>query len=79
MRIACSSNCVTALGVTFLLAIKYPLKQEEIPIKIKENGNILSAGMARLSSNSVVAMNSAPKNTVRYIYPRTSRYQAISN
>ena len=46
------------------LAIKYPLKQEVIPINGRDSGRILSAGTARMSPKNRDAINSAPKNTV---------------
>ena len=57
----CSVIWDTALGDAFLLAIKYPLRQEEIPIKVSEKGKILSAGTARISPKSFPAIKSAPK------------------
>lgn len=62
--IPCSKIWESALGVTRLTAMKYPRKQEEIPINGKEKGRILRADKALMSPIKVSAINSAAKNTV---------------
>ena len=51
-------------GVAFLLAMKYPRIQEEIAIKGREKGSILSDKTALLSPIRVLAIISAPKKTI---------------
>ena len=60
---ACSKIWVRALGVTLLSAMKYPLTQEETPIKGRENAIILRAGSALISPIIQREINLAPKNT----------------
>ena len=58
---ACSKSCETAFGGTLRRAIKYPRRQEVIPIKGSDKGRILRAGTARISPIKRSAINSAPK------------------
>lgn len=62
MRISCSNIWELEAGAVFFRAMKYPLKQEDIPINGRDMVRVLRASAARGSPTMVSAIKSAPKN-----------------
>ena len=59
-------------------AIKYPLKQEEIPINGSESGKIFSAGIVRLSDKRVFPIKLAPKSIINAVKQAIMRVSVIA-
>ena len=67
MRIVCSKIFAADGADGFFRAIKYPLIQEDIPIKGRENESILIAGAVRISFIQYTAIGSAKKKKAAVI------------